>query len=140
MIEGTFYFEVEILEPHKPLPFENVSAHVRIGIATKKTDVEMPIGADKFGYSYRDKDGNAFFNGIGKKYGSSYKPGDIIGVFVNLMPLKPPNLLERRRKDAGEVTQVVSNGSFTFTKKIIKVLNFIKIANLKKAKTKFKSM
>ena len=28
------------------------------------------------------------------------------------MPLKPPNLLERKHKDAGEVTQVVSNGSY----------------------------
>ena len=112
MIEGTYYFEVEILEPIRPLPFKDISAHVRIGIGTKKVDLETPIGFDKFGYSYRDSDGAVFFNGISKKYGSSYGPGDIIGVFINLMPLKPPNLLERKHKDAGEICQVVSNGSY----------------------------
>ncbi len=112
MIEGMYFFEVEVLEPPKPLPFDTISAHVRIGIATKKTDVEMPIASDKFGYCYRDSDGSVFFNGVGKKYGETFKPGDIVGVFVNLMPLKPPNLLERKHKDAGEVTQVVSNGSY----------------------------
>eukprot|EP00826_Nyctotherus_ovalis_P038683 TRINITY_DN3639_c0_g1_i2.p1 TRINITY_DN3639_c0_g1~~TRINITY_DN3639_c0_g1_i2.p1 ORF type:complete len:211 (+),score=51.65 TRINITY_DN3639_c0_g1_i2:87-635(+) len=111
MMEGAYYFEVEVLDPAKPLPYENVEAHVRIGVATRKADLEMPIGADKFGYSYRDA-GSAFFNGKGKSYGVNYKPGDVVGVFINLMPLKPPNLLERKRKGAGDASQVISNGSF----------------------------
>jgi Set1/Ash2 histone methyltransferase complex subunit ASH2 len=103
---------VEVLEPPKPLPFETVEAHVRVGVATKKTDAEMPIGCDRFSYSYRDVDGAIFFNGVSKQYGVSFKPGDVVGVYVNIMPLKPPNLLEKKHKDAGEATQVVSNGSY----------------------------
>lgn len=138
VIEGTFYYEVTVLNPssetlnipYNPIPHSapmlepllsthNMlylethdsisiginSAHTRIGFATDMADLELPIGADKHGYSYRDKDGGVFHDGYLKEYSELYGYNDIIGCLIHLQPQKP------KIRGRGEEGLSISEGS-----------------------------
>lgn len=68
--------------------------HTRIGWATIKMDIDLPVGADLNGYSIRDVDGSAVHDGVRINYAESYGmkyvgPNDVIGCLVKLMPARP---------------------------------------------------
>jgi hypothetical protein len=115
IIEGDFYFEVKILPPLLPLPFIGVEPHVRIGIATKKVDINLPIGCDLYGYAYGDK-GELIHGSKKLKCGKDYHIGDIVGVCIHLVPPKPPMLIEKKRKKSEEsdkpISMAVGKGSY----------------------------
>jgi COMPASS component BRE2 len=67
-----------------------VKSHVRIGIATKNFNPDIPIGSQKNSYSYRDSDGKSCNDGYAYDYGESYGVGDIIGLLIHMGPPKPP--------------------------------------------------
>lgn len=43
--EGAWFYELEVL---------NAEGHCRIGWASRRADLQMPVGADTFGFAYRD--------------------------------------------------------------------------------------
>ena len=89
IIEGSYYFEVKILNPKTPLPFPNVAPHIRIGFATSEFKSELPLGCDTRSYAIRDKDGEIMENGSNSKYARKFNPGDIVGCLIFLKPPKP---------------------------------------------------
>jgi len=74
---GSWYYEVKIM-PH--------AGNTRIGWSTERGDVQAPVGFDKYGYSYRDKEGTIFHQSRGRTYGQPYAPGDVIGFYISLPP------------------------------------------------------
>jgi len=66
--------------------------HVRIGITTSSTNLEMPIGSDELSYCYRDLTGSIMNNGIEvkSKFGHPYTIGDTIGLLIYMNPPLPP--------------------------------------------------
>jgi Set1/Ash2 histone methyltransferase complex subunit ASH2 len=86
---------------------ELADLEVRIGWSTERGDVQAPVGFDKFGYSYRDKEGTVFHQSKGRQFGgASYGthswskvnffkgPKDILGFHITL-PLKQPKSEEQ---------------------------------------------
>ena len=82
------------------------AAHTRIGFATVQADLELPIGSDVHGYSYRDVDGSKFHMGKRRDYSVGYTPNDVIGCMIKLNPQKPK---VKGKKEEGPVT---SEGSW----------------------------
>ncbi|CAG9326889.1 unnamed protein product [Blepharisma stoltei] len=93
------------LETHDTISIHFNSAHTRIGFATAQTDLELPIGADSYSYSYRDLDGGVFHEGYINEYADSYGYNDIIGCLIRLQPQKP------KIRGVIEEGPVVSEGS-----------------------------
>ncbi|EGR30555.1 trithorax protein ash2, putative, partial [Ichthyophthirius multifiliis] len=89
IFEGLYYWEVEILPPKLPLPFNEVQPHVRIGVGLNKCNMELPLGAEEISYCYRDRDGHILNNGVSYEYGNGYNIGDVIGVLMYMSPPKP---------------------------------------------------
>jgi Set1/Ash2 histone methyltransferase complex subunit ASH2 len=98
IIEGAYYFEVKILNHKTPLPFPNVTPHIRIGFATCEFKSELPLGCDAKSYAIRDKDGEKMENGYNSKYAKNFNRGDIIGCLIFLKPPKP-KFLEKNEDD-----------------------------------------
>ncbi|KAL4430264.1 hypothetical protein ABPG74_014823 [Tetrahymena malaccensis] len=107
--EGLYYSEIIVLEPKLPLPFENVVPHVRIGIGTKESNVELPIGAEEISYSYRDRDGYKLTQGKAEQYGDKYGVGDVIGILVYLQPPKPKLKLKKENQEKENEMQIEYN-------------------------------
>lgn len=76
---GTWYFEVEIrhLGP---------TGHCRVGMGTRKMELEGPFGYDEHGYGFRDVDGSKVHKGLREDYGCPFKEGDVVGVLIHLPP------------------------------------------------------
>lgn len=74
---GTWYFEVTVTKL-------GATGHCRLGLCTKKSDVNMPVGADHFGYSYRDLEGTKQHKGLREPYGLPFGEGDVVGVYLHL--------------------------------------------------------
>ncbi|EWS72411.1 SPRY domain protein (macronuclear) [Tetrahymena thermophila SB210] len=110
--EGLYYSEITVLEPKLPLPFENVVPHVRIGIGTKESNVELPIGAEEISYCYRDRDGNKLTQGKAEQYGEKYGVGDVIGILVYLQPPKPKLKLKKENQEKENEMQIEYNLNF----------------------------
>lgn len=98
MEEGAFYFEVRVLHGQrqfvdtpssttsslgsylaskrnshvKKKPTIDYEPHVRVGWSLEKGDLKVPVGFDKWSYSYRDVKGDIFHSSKGKPYGESY--------------------------------------------------------------------
>lgn len=81
--ENMLHFETNEIRPS----FH--AAHTRIGFATKEAYLEIPVGADVHGYSYRDLEGTIFHDGYGSAYGSEYGLNSILGCLIHLQPQKP---------------------------------------------------
>jgi Set1/Ash2 histone methyltransferase complex subunit ASH2 len=74
---GTWYFEVAIARL-------GASGHVRLGLCTKKSDLNIPVGADQHGYSYRDLEGTKQHKGLREPFGSAFTEGDVVGVYLHM--------------------------------------------------------
>eukprot|EP01023_Acetabularia_acetabulum_P009550 TRINITY_DN14307_c0_g1_i1.p1 TRINITY_DN14307_c0_g1~~TRINITY_DN14307_c0_g1_i1.p1 ORF type:complete len:386 (+),score=51.10 TRINITY_DN14307_c0_g1_i1:152-1159(+) len=74
---GTWFYEVIIQSLGD-------TGHCRIGWATKKAELQAPVGYDKYGYSYRDVDGSKYNLAWRHEYGEPYKEGDVIGCLIHL--------------------------------------------------------
>lgn len=77
--ENKFYWECEFLED------DHIDSHIRIGIATRKANIDMPIAADEFGYCIRDL-GGAYFNRNMIKNTPSFNKGDTVGLGIEILP------------------------------------------------------
>lgn len=61
--EGCYYFEVEMLYAHMPLPFAGVSPAIRIGFSClDDQDLELPIGSHARSFAYTSNSGKVISN------------------------------------------------------------------------------
>lgn len=74
---GTWYCEVTVAHM-------GASGHCRLGFATRKAELQAPVGYDTFGYSYRDVDGSRVHAALRETYGQGYAEGDVIGMLIHL--------------------------------------------------------
>lgn len=136
--EGTFYYELTILNPSSEeleIPENSIppSAPIlepllttantlclqthntssinmdkgasRVGFATNQAELEMCVGADKYGFGFRSIDGCVFHEGFRKEFSSGYEIGSIISCLIHLPPQRP------RIKGVTDSGLVVSEGS-----------------------------
>lgn len=108
--QGRFYFEI-ILDraggEANPGSRSNEPehAHVRIGLARRESGLNAPVGIDGYSYGIRDKTGEKVHLSKLEPYGEPFTSGDVIGVYVDLPPMRSPNpddphdpaRIERRR-------------------------------------------
>eukprot|EP00775_Hariotina_reticulata_P001810 gene1810-2143_t len=75
---GTFYCEVAVQHL-------GATGHCRIGWATKKAEINAPIGYDQYGVSYRDIQGSKVHKALREdQYGEPYGETDTIGLYLHL--------------------------------------------------------
>lgn len=70
------------IHEHKTEKYEvtiNKCTNVRIGIANKKANSFLPLGADEYSYAFSNQ-GYIFHNSVRYVYGESFTVNDIIGV------------------------------------------------------------
>lgn len=107
--QGQVYFEV-VLEragghPNPGPRSESEQAHVRVGLARRESGLNTPVGIDGYSYGIRDKTGEKIHLSKLKPYGDPFGSGDVIGVYVDLPPVREaipndphdPARIERRR-------------------------------------------
>lgn len=70
---SSLYFEAQI---------KTDEGYARIGIATVECELNGPIGIDKFGYSYGNKNGYGFHKSKRVYFGERLKKDDIFGVYL----------------------------------------------------------
>ncbi|KAJ8900853.1 hypothetical protein NDN08_000152 [Rhodosorus marinus] len=76
-MSGDWYYEVEILPPHS-------AGNARIGVSTRRLELEAPAGSDKHSWSVRDVTGDLFHQARGEPYGKRFGAGDVIGCRISL--------------------------------------------------------
>ena len=67
------YFEAQIV---------NTRGYCRIGFASGKVELFGPLGYDKYGYSYGNKNGYGFHNSTRVRFGEKYKCGDFLSCWL----------------------------------------------------------
>ncbi|KAF5297236.1 hypothetical protein FQR65_LT19730 [Abscondita terminalis] len=72
---------------------------VRIGWGQDYANLQAPLGFDKFGYSWRSKQGTRFHESIGKYYSSGYGKGDTLGCLIFLPETSSTELIPDTYKD-----------------------------------------
>ena len=96
---GKFYYEVTVDRMNKENRegSDGVSA-ARIGWSQRYSNLQAPLGYDKYGYSYRSRFGTKFHQAKGKTYDTSggYGEGDTIGCMIELPFGNKKNLTEGR--------------------------------------------
>ncbi|EGF99743.1 uncharacterized protein MELLADRAFT_94127 [Melampsora larici-populina 98AG31] len=107
--QGRFYFEIILDraggEANPGSRSEPEHAHVRIGLARRESGLNAPVGIDGYSYGIRDKTGEKVHLSKLEPYGEAFKSGDVIGVYVDLPPMRSPDpddphdpaRIERRR-------------------------------------------
>merc|ERR1739838_1099224 len=76
--KGSWYYEVTV----KQMPTGSAS---RIGWSQQLSNLQAPLGYDKFGYSWRSRKGTVFHESCGKHYADGgYKKGDVLGIMIVL--------------------------------------------------------
>ena len=94
--KGTYYFEIRILEPKK-LVDKRYPWNCRLGIAQISADLQIPCGADVFGYAWRANPGTLFHQAIGKSIVEGYDVGDVLGFLLHI-PEPLPDVYEEDLK------------------------------------------
>lgn len=92
VLEGDWYYECEIK------PYEK--GHCRLGWATRRSDVETPVGFDAYGFGIRDLTGEFLHRARPRAYGEPFGPGDVVGCRVVL-----PQLSEEQRQAVKDAEQ-----------------------------------
>ena len=81
--KGSWYWEAKITD----LP---EGAATRIGWSQSHSNLQAPLGFDKFGYSWRSRYGTKFHEAIGRSYcRGGYTTNDVLGFLIILPQLKP---------------------------------------------------
>ena len=73
--KGAWYYEMTV----KSL---GDTGAVRVGWSTASAELQAPVGADHFGYSYRSVDGSKVHLGKREGYGVAFKEGDVVGCLL----------------------------------------------------------
>ncbi|KAL5284524.1 ASH2L family protein [Megaselia abdita] len=89
---GNWYFEVTIEEMPE-------GSATRIGWGQEYSNLQAPLGYDKFGYSWRSRKGTKFHDSNGKHYSESYGEGDTLGLLIELPEEPYINYLPQTFKD-----------------------------------------
>lgn len=90
---GTWYCEVAVTHL-------GATGHVRTGWATKKAELQAPVGFDEHGYGFRDLEGSKVHQGKREPYGvegAGFKEGDVVGMLLH-MPHGGRAIEVRKRK------------------------------------------
>ncbi|KAI0691178.1 hypothetical protein BC835DRAFT_1279698 [Cytidiella melzeri] len=67
-------------------------SHVRLGWARREAPLGGPAGLDGYSYAVRDKTGDKVHLSRPKPYGSPFKSGDVVGMYISLpSPRRQPN-------------------------------------------------
>lgn len=74
---GTWYFEIKVTHLGE-------TGHCRLGWATKKAELQGPVGYDSHSFAYRDIGGVKVHKAAREPYGEPYKQGDVIGCLLHL--------------------------------------------------------
>ncbi|AQL03116.1 Protein TRAUCO [Zea mays] len=78
VVAGAWYFEVKVVHL-------GPTGHTRLGWATNKADLQMPVGFDAYGFGYRDVDGAKVTKAWRDKYADEgYGEGDVLGFYISL--------------------------------------------------------
>jgi COMPASS component BRE2 len=89
--EGRWYLEVLVEDGGGAQPPDSKraqGAHVRLGWARREATLGGPAGMDGYAYAYRDATGERVTLSRPKPYGVPYGPGDVIGLYISLPPLR----------------------------------------------------
>lgn len=89
--EGSWYVEVQILEPDGPPSNAKEGNHVRLGWGRREAALNAPIGSNGYSYGLRDTTGEKIFLARTYRYGTPFKPGDSIGMWISLPPARQPD-------------------------------------------------
>ena len=99
--EGAWYLEV-VIERSEPSSSNDggskedkasaiLGKHVRLGWGRREASLNGPVGLDGYSYGLRDATGEAVTLSLLKPYGSPFKQGDVIGMYISLpSPPRPP--------------------------------------------------
>ena len=99
--QGEWYAEIEILPPEHlsaglgaagplPAPMKD-GAHIRLGWGRREAPLNAPVGFDGYSYGFRDKTGDKVTLSRPLPYGTPFKPGDVVGLYIKLPPHRPPD-------------------------------------------------
>lgn len=67
--EGSWYYEVTVERLGD-------TGHCRVGWATKRAEVQAPVGFDQYGFSYRDILGTKQHKALRENYGDGFAEGE----------------------------------------------------------------
>lgn len=103
--EGSWYVEVQILEPDGPPSNEKDGNHIRLGWGRREALLNAPVGSNGYSYGLRDTTGEKVFLARTYRYGTPFQPGDVIGMWISLPPSRKadpsdpldPARIERKR-------------------------------------------
>lgn len=87
--QGAWYCEATVMEdlqdPDLEERFLNEKGHCRLGWARSSAHIQLPVGADRFGYCLCLKDGHVVHERKPKKYASACaETGTVIGIYIYL--------------------------------------------------------
>ena len=75
---GAWYFEVRVVHL-------GTTGHTRLGWATDRADLQLPMGCDAYGFGYCDVDGAKVHKAWRDKYSNQgYGEGDVVGFYISL--------------------------------------------------------
>ena len=80
VVTGTYACEVKVERLGK-------TGHARIGFGTYQCELQAPVGYDKFGFGYRDRDGRKLHDAMAscpEEYGEAFSEGDVVGMVIHL--------------------------------------------------------
>ncbi|KAG1654194.1 hypothetical protein FOA52_004569 [Chlamydomonas sp. UWO 241] len=90
---GTWYCEVAVTHL-------GATGHARMGWATKKAELQAPVGFDEHGFGFRDLEGSKVHQGKREPYGmegGGFTEGDVVGMLLH-MPHGGRAIEVRKRK------------------------------------------
>eukprot|EP00891_Asterochloris_glomerata_P008135 jgi/Astpho2/8135/e_gw1.00120.119.1_t len=72
---GCYYYEVKVTHLGS-------SGHARVGWATRKGELQAPVGYDAHSFAYRDSEGSKVHKSLREDFGESFGEGDVIGCLL----------------------------------------------------------
>lgn len=102
MSHGRWYVEFRIV--HK-----EAGSHVRVGLARREASLEAPVGFDGYAYGVRDIgcEGVHLSKRTGLGYEGDLKPGDVVGLLLDLPPLEEQRALAKGDHNLGCVRDMI---------------------------------